>query len=474
MLPQDPADSLYRVARSLMNRDQNRQAAEIFRTIPQRYPTSGYAPIAMYYEAFALYRIGGQNELEAALDVLARQKQRFPNAKNEDPGLETRIRGELASRGDRNARNAVRTQATQGVQTCNRDDMAIRIEALNALSRMNIDSVTPILRQVLSRRDECSNRLRSQAVLLLTKNTDPSVTDVMIDVVRNDPSSDVRRTAISWLGEVPSERGIAALEEVLRSPVDANLHSSALRALASIRNPRTSQAIRSIIERSGTSERVRMDAMSALARADTAGISAYLRSVYPRLETQRLKEAVVDQLARLPVPENKSWLTALARNPAEPMALRQSALRALTRYPETSAGGRGVLQGQRGAAVRNPGAGPPAPPGPVGGAIGGVAVRGGGRAAAPPVAPPARPAPASAPMMSIAEIAQLYDAIPELELKQQVITSLASRPEPEAVERMIAFYRGTTDPKLQLHIVTSLRRRNDPRAQQFLIEVINR
>ena len=407
-LPQDPADTLYNRAQSLYARNQFRAAAEAFQRLHQRFPSSGYAPRAMYYEASSLYRIGGRNELEAALDVLNRQKQRFPNFTTPEPALETRIRGQLASRGDVSARNRVTNTAGQQGSACNRDQMSIRIEALNAVSRMTPDSVTPIIRSILGQRDECSERLRMQAILLLAKRTDAVTTDVLIGVIRNDPSLEVKRTAVQWLGEVPSERGIAALEEILRSSRDEALHSAALRAISNARNPRASQAIRSTIERADASEQIRRDAISALVRADSVGAAAYLRSVYPRLESPRLKETALTAIARLPGDENRRWLTDLVRNPGEPVAVRQSVLRTVTRSSTTT----------------------------------------------------------------LSEIATLYSSVSELELKQQIISSLGDRKEPEVSSQLIDMYRRTSDTKLQLQIVNSLSRRNDPAARSFMLEIL--
>jgi outer membrane protein assembly factor BamD (BamD/ComL family) len=63
----DPADSLYRLAREALSRGDYKRAAEIFHSIPERYPQSAYAGQAMYYEAFSLYRSGGDDELSASI-----------------------------------------------------------------------------------------------------------------------------------------------------------------------------------------------------------------------------------------------------------------------------------------------------------------------------------------------------------------------------------------------------------------------
>src|SRR5437868_3752464 len=72
----DPADSLYRLAREAMARSDYKRAAELFHQIPARFPQSTYATQAIYYEAFALYRSGGDDDLSAARDRLNQLKQR--------------------------------------------------------------------------------------------------------------------------------------------------------------------------------------------------------------------------------------------------------------------------------------------------------------------------------------------------------------------------------------------------------------
>jgi TolA-binding protein len=74
----DPADSLYRAAREALNRRDYRAAATLFAQIPARFPKSGYAADALYWQAFALYRLGGDRELRLARDAPRRQRVRFP------------------------------------------------------------------------------------------------------------------------------------------------------------------------------------------------------------------------------------------------------------------------------------------------------------------------------------------------------------------------------------------------------------
>jgi len=263
---------------------------------------------------------------------------------------------------------------------------------------------------VLARRDECSISLRRQAITLMAKNPDAASTDIIIDVLKNDPAPEVRRAAVSWLGEVPSERGAAALDEILRSPKDEDLQPSALRALASSRNPRAAQALRAVIERKDVSENLRREAMSTLARTDSAGTGAYLRALYSRLESRRMKEQALTQIARLRGEDNQKWMLAFVRDTTEPVELRRAALSSLTRSSATT----------------------------------------------------------------VSEVAALFKSVPELELKQGIVSSLASRKEDEAVDQLIAIYRASTDPKIHVQIINVLSRREDPRTQKLLIEILSK
>src|SRR5688572_20966300 len=166
--PQDPQDSVYREARTLFNRGEWRRAATMFSQVASRTPVSSYAPDALYYQAFALYRIGGMAELREGLAALDDRKARFPRARNPEEAeeLATRIGGALAARGDRSASNRVRENATAAAASCDTEEAQVRASALSVLMRNDPDAAMPLLVRVLDRKDECSVALRKNAVML--------------------------------------------------------------------------------------------------------------------------------------------------------------------------------------------------------------------------------------------------------------------------------------------------------------------
>ena len=88
-----------------------------------------------------------------------------------------------------------------------------RIAALNALLQMNAERAMPILKQVLAKRDACSASLREKAVFLVSQKRTPETENVLLDVVSNDPSREVRKKAVFWLGQVNTDRAATALEQ---------------------------------------------------------------------------------------------------------------------------------------------------------------------------------------------------------------------------------------------------------------------
>jgi HEAT repeat protein len=413
--PNDQADSLYRSARAALNRGDYRRAVELFQQIPTRYPQSSYAPQALYWEAFARYRIGATAELEAALRALALQRERYPEAAAEAQAdaaaLATRIRGALAARGDREAAAWLQSRAAEGGLSCDREEMAVRAQAMNALLTMDPASGQDLLRRVLARRDECSAPLRKSAVLLVGRRADSSGVDLLIEIARNDPDSEVRSDAIQWLARAPGERPLAVLEETVRSATDPTAQRAAARALVAHPSPRARTVVRALVERSDVGERLRADVLGSFtAERMTPDDAVWLRGLYARLEPAALRQRVITAVSRAGGTENDRWLLDLTQRDSEPLDLRAAALSAAGRKD-------------------------------------GVA---------------------------IAELVGLYDGLAARRLRSQLITVFGRREEPEATDKLIEIVRTGTDPQLRRSAISALTRKNDPRTTRLLMELVDR
>jgi HEAT repeat protein len=325
----DPADSLYRLARETLNRGEYRRAAQLFGDITQRFPNSVYAADARYWRAFALYRLGGSTDLRDALATLQDNSHVYRQAslQADAPALAARIRGALAVQGDPQARAQVGATASQPGEACDREDVAVRVEALNSLGQTDPESTTPILRRVLARRDDCSARLRRAALWLLGRRTDADAASIVMASARTDPDIRVRADALRFLAAMPGDQAISTIEEIARTPGNEDLQRAAVSALGRSDNPRARQSIRAIVERTDLSESLRAAALESVDAEHTSDNGAYIRSVYPRLGTPRLKAAAIRSLASIGGSDNDQWLLSVVRNPSESADVRAMALR---------------------------------------------------------------------------------------------------------------------------------------------------
>jgi TolA-binding protein len=407
----DSADSLYRAARKALDDGSYQRAADLFQRIVDTYPDSRYTPDALYWRAFALYRRGGTDDLHDALDALAQQEREHPAAATHgDAGaLATRIRGELARRGDRVAAESVSATARNAEQACPSDDDDIRVAALNAVMQMDADQALPILRKVLARRDRCSEPLRKKAIFIVAQQGRDDGANILLDVVRNDPSADVRGQAVFWLGQVQGDRAVSLLDSILEHATDDEIQQKAIFALSQHDSPKAREVLRDLIQRPNTSEEVKSRAIFALGHfSGRSDDMTYLRDLYPKLTSERLKEQVIQSVAQGNSAESRQWLTNIALDDHENIDLRKKAL---------------FWGGQNGAPV--------------------------------------------------AELAKMYDGMRNQELKEQLIFVLSQNRDRAATDKLMDIARHDADHDLRKKAVFWLGQRDDPRVRQFLEELIN-
>jgi len=167
----------------------------------------------MYYEAYSLYRSGGEDDLSTARDRLNELKQRYPAiAKNDGATLLTRVCGELAKRGDESCAADISSKA-EGSDSNGSDTRGPGALSLRRTTTTTIDcsaqcadadgrrSRHAILQKVLARRDACSAGLRRKAVFLVSQKRTDQTANILMSVARSDPDQEVREQAVFWLSQ---------------------------------------------------------------------------------------------------------------------------------------------------------------------------------------------------------------------------------------------------------------------------------
>src|SRR5687767_2968208 len=310
----DPADSLYRAAQDALSRSDFRRATELFRAVPSRFPRSRHVAAALYWEAFALYRQGGRENLTTSRTALERHARQFPKvaSSGDARALLGRVHGELARLGDPESTTWVREQAgkaetqiskedredmkdkaeedkeakegKKNSQSCMREGDDMRLAAINALHQMEDADAMPILREVPKKRGECTETLRRKAVFIVAQTKLPEAADVLLSVATSDPEMSVRKEAVRWLGEVRTDRAITVLDSILKSTTENSIRDAALFALSNHRDPRARQAVRSYALSSSTTEEGRQRAINYIGiHSGKPEDGEFLISLYPTL-----------------------------------------------------------------------------------------------------------------------------------------------------------------------------------------------
>jgi len=431
----DAADSVYGAARQALNSNQYSRAATLFRSIRTKYPRSAYVPNTYYWEAFALYRTGSEENLRTARTALQTQSRQYPKAttRRDAEALLRRIEGSLAQLGDEDATAATIAAAQppqppqpgQPVQPaiaampprarssddrCDDDDDDIRIAALNAVLQMDADRAVPLLKTVLARRDEGSACLRRKAVFLVSQKRSDETSRILLDAVRRDPDKEVREQAVFWLSQVPGDETVAALDSILQDPkTDPEIQEKAIFALSQHQSPRAAQILRAYAERRDRPSELREKAIFWLGQRRSDENAQFLKDLYRKLDDDDLKEKVIFSISQMGTADNYRWLMDIALDQKENIELRKKAL---------------FWAGQG----RN---------------------------------------------VDINDLVKLYDTMNDREMKEQLIFVYSQRREDAALDKLFAIGKSDPDRELRKKAIFWVGQSRSPRAAQYLQDLIN-
>jgi HEAT repeat protein len=175
-------------------------------------------------------------------------------------------------------------------------------------------------------------------------------------------------------------------------------------------NQKARASMRALIDRKDAPVALRIEAISSFNNdRATADDAAYLRGLYAKAESDRLKEAIISAVSRMGGAENDQFVLNIAKNPNESSQLRGSAL---SRYFRSSTG-------------------------------------------------------------SVADLAKLYDSADNYNMRSQIINVLANRKEPEATDKLVDIVKNSTVSQLRMQAINGLSRKNDPRTVQLLNEILD-
>jgi HEAT repeat protein len=440
----DPADSIYRAAREALDRRDYRRAADLFAQVPARYPRSGYAPDAYYWRAFALYRVGGTPQLRLALQSLDAQRERHPRAatRGDAQALARRIQGELARQGDAEAA----AQVAEAAEAAVAPTVAVAPAVAAAPMVAETPPVPPVPPTGSRGRDRCDDEdddTKLAALSALQQMDDERARPILQRVLaRRDPSSVcLRRKAVFLIAQEDASGAEDILLEAARSDPDRDVREQAVFWLSQVGTDRAVGALDSIL-RTSNDPSLQEKAVFALSQHGSARALQALRGYAERPGLSLdVREKVIFWLGQSGGAENEAFLRSLYGR-LDDTDLRNKVLFSLAQAggPENIRFLLGVVRDSRQPADLRK-----------------QALFWAGQADAP-----------------MADLAALYDALPDRAMREQLVFVYSQRDDAAAVDKLLDVARNDPDRELRKKALFWLGQSNDPRAAKALQDIIER
>jgi len=348
-------------AREALNREEYQRAIELLEQVYEKEQDKEVAGDALYWQAFARYRLQKTPQLKIAAELLQLQQEQYrvSSTAAEGEALLARLYGELARRGEPYAVREVHERSEDEMQR-----EGARIAALEALMRMDPDRAMPILEKIITGEKESSDEMRRNAIFLACRLEDPRTEELLInlmktsndvemlgevvmclsmrdsdqsfeaivdlfhriddpgldeaamfaigrhggdrafamlsDIVRDqDASTDLRQMALHSLGQSGRDDQVADLAmAVLKSDKDIQMQEAALFALAHIDGDVPDRVFMDLIENPNSSEQLRAQALYLASQRGQLDLE-FLRAVYDKTDSQDVKMQVLNVLTQM-------------------------------------------------------------------------------------------------------------------------------------------------------------------------------
>lgn len=491
--PADTADSLWRAGRIAIADEAWRDAAQRFERLVLRYPNSTYAGDALYWQAFALQRIGGSNELRRAARALEEQESKYPQAatatSGESRALLTRVNGRLARGGDPEAAAAIAEIAASAAAIAGEAVAAVAPAVAAEMDRVRPEIQASMAREMAAARAGNAEMARGSAEMareaaqmsrdaarmrparggsddvppgcegvvnderiealnaLMQMNRDQALPVLKRVLDRRDRCSEIlRRKAVFIVSQIRSEEAAEVLVGVVRNDPDRQTKSEAVYWLSQTNSDRAVEVLEQILLKDTPDEELQKRAVFSLSQTRSPRAATILRDYARRADAPiDLRGEAIFWLGQANRGENARFLRELFPT-LDNDELREKVLFSVAQTRNSPENAAWLLEQAKNtrlsADIRKS-------------ALFWASQNGGA---------------------TVADLAAIYDSgANDKELRGQVIFALSQRRnDTAAVDKLLAIARAEPDRELRRQALFWLGQSRDPRAAAALEEIINK
>ncbi|MFH2053113.1 MAG: HEAT repeat domain-containing protein [bacterium] len=309
--------------RTALNKGRFQEAAEYYRQVHESARGEDLAGNALYWEAFARYRLDRVEELKEAAALLAQQAELYPDVETASDGeaLLARIYGELAQRGEADAARKVRELSEEQVRA------ETQMAALHALMEMDPDKALPILENIVTGKKKTSDEMRRNAVFMLCRYGEERSVDLLIKLLHESEDPELQSELVMCLSMTDSEKALDALVDFFGKTSDPELGEAALFAIGRHGGDRAFQMLVDIVQDTTRDPQMRRQALFGLGHTGRDDQVAALAADILKTETDpEMLEMALFSLSDLDSEVADRVFLDLIRNTAADDELRAQAL----------------------------------------------------------------------------------------------------------------------------------------------------
>ena len=332
-LADDEAELKMQEAREALNQARYQEAAELLERVYELEEGRQEAGNALYWQAFARYKLQRTQELKVAAELLRLQQEEYAQSETARDGeaLLARLYGELAERGEAEAMREIHEMSDDEMQR-----EATRVAALEALMRMDPEMALPILEDIVTGKKEVSEDMRRHSIFILCRMDDQRSEDLLIGMLDKTDDPELLSELVMCLSMKDSDRAMDAIVDLFNRVDDPRVDEAAMFAIGRHGGDRAFEMLAGIVRDPSNDPEMRHQALFGISHTGRSSpVRPTIRSMLPSTSRicsacstfgTRMRSGSSGTTASRSSNPSGSWLIRTIRSVA-PKSMHRSAFR---------------------------------------------------------------------------------------------------------------------------------------------------